>query len=89
MILVRGPEMTVRQSLIKRALSLSGPGALLRQRHCNLAYFLTCHGPEIKRLIDGREVDTDLIGDRRVVLLSQAQGGPAAFLPTATKNWFN
>ena len=44
-------------------------------RHCNLAYFFTCHGPEIKRLIDGREVDAYLIGDRHVVLLSQAQGG--------------
>ena len=45
------------------------------QRHCNSAYFFTCHSPEIKKLIDGREVDAYLIGDCQVVLLSKAQGG--------------
>ena len=45
------------------------------QRQCNLPYILTCHGSEIKRLIDGSEVDTDLLGDRYVVFLGQTHGG--------------
>ena len=73
MISVRGPKMTGRQSLIICALTLSGPGALLSGR--DLAFFLTCHGPEIKRLIDGREVDTDLLRDRWTAFLGQVQRG--------------
>ena len=71
MISVRGPKMTGRQSLIICALTLSGPGALLSGR--DLAFFLTCHSPEIKRLIDGREVDTDLLRDRYTAFLGQVQ----------------
>ena len=71
MISVRGPKMTGRQSLIICALTLSGPGALLSGR--DLAFFLSCHGPEIKRLIDGREVDTDLLRDRYTAFLGQVQ----------------
>ena len=55
------------------------------QRQCNLAYFLTCHSPEIKRLIDGREVNTDLLGDPYVVFFGQVQGGLCGILRTAAK----
>ena len=83
MISVRGPKMTGRQSLIICALTLSGPGALLSGR--DLAFFLTCHGPEIKRLIDGREVDTDLLRDRYTAFLARCKEVSAAFLPIAAK----
>ena len=73
MISVRGPKMTGRQSLIMCVLTFSGPGALLSGR--DLAFFLTCHGSEIKRLIDGREVDTDLLRDRYTAFLGQVQRG--------------
>ena len=89
MISVRGPKMTGRQSLIICALTLSGPGALLSGR--DLAFFLTCHSPEIKRLIDGREVDTDLLRDRYTAFLGQVQRGVCGISADSCKKtgWIN
>ena len=89
MISVRGPKMTGRQSLIICALTLSGPGALLSGR--DLAFFLTCHSPEIKRLIDGREVDTDLLRDRYTAFLGQVQRGLCGISTDSCKKtgWIN
>lgn len=47
-------------------------------------YFLTCHGPEIIRLVDGREVDTDL-RDLYVVFLDQVRGGLCISIDSSKK----
>lgn len=67
--------MMDRQFLIMRALTLSGSHTLISGRD-NATWRTSSHvSPDIKRLIDGREVNTDLLGDPYVVFFGQVQGG--------------
>ena len=77
--------MMDRQFLIMRALTLSGSHTLISGRD-NATWRTSSHvSPDIKRLIDGREVNTDLLGDPYVVFFGQVQGGLCGILRTAAK----
>ena len=90
MISVRGPKMTGRQSLIKRVLNLSGPGALLSSR--DIATWRTSSHVTVLRLksssLGGRSTLISS-GIAKLFFLARHKEASTAFLPTAAKNWLN
>ena len=90
MISVRGSKMTGRQSLIKRALNLSGPGALLSG--IDIATWRTSSHVTVLRLkgssMGGRSTLISS-GIAMLFFLARHKEASIAFLPTAAKNWLN